>query len=676
MKMSNNSIHKEALEFIIKKHFGDALPINVNSFINDFKEQFSSKELNKNDELFDFSKKVKENQSELLKLQSDLLYAQKVSRIGSFYIDFINKESRFSKMAAELLGFNNSEALAYHDKLVSTLRKNILNEDLDSIDSAWAKAIEERSEFEIQFRVNGIEGKVITVNWLLKNTFSPSGKIIKVAGTLQDVTKKIENDQRNQTASLILEKSKVVLIKWSLDPGFPVVFVSKNISQFGYDAEDFISRKILFEQIIHPDDLQKVKTDIAEFHKNNIYEYILTYRILDSSGKMCWIQDQTFVNNIDDKIEVQGLLTDVTDKINAEEQIKSSEEKFRTLIQNSSDMVTILDEQGNIVYESPSFYKIFGYQPEEIIGKNAFELIHPEDLNAVLERFGNLVSESQEGNPVAYRFLDATGKYIQIESVGNNLLSNQHIKGLVVNSRDITERKNAEEQLKNYTANLERINKELDQFAYIVSHDLKAPLRAIFNLSEWIQEDLEDKLDENNREQFELLRSRIRRLENLIKGVLEYSRAGRMTADVEEFNTRDVVQEIVDSMGLPENAEINIHDKMPILNTERILIEQVFSNFISNAMKYNDKEKLVLEIGYKTKDKKHCFWVKDNGSGIPEEYYEKVFGIFQTLQSRDVVESTGIGLAIVKKIIEDKGGKAWVKSEIGNGSEFYFTWVE
>ena len=230
-----------------------------------------------------------------------------------------------------------------------------------------------------------------------------------------------------------------------------------------------------------------------------------------------------------------------------------------------------------------------------------------------------------------------------------------------------------ETQILEYTRRLEKINKELDQFAYIVSHDLKAPLRAITNLSEWIEEDLAEKMDETTEKNFSLLRSRIKRMEALIAGVLAYSRAGRIKTENLEIDMNGFLQDVVYQISPPKHFQILIQEDLPTIYSEKLALEQVFANLLSNAIKYNDSENPSIKIGYAEKDSAYEFCIEDNGPGIDPAFHEKIFMIFQTLQSRDILESTGAGLAIVKKIITEKGGKIWIDSHPGAGSKFFFT---
>lgn len=230
------------------------------------------------------------------------------------------------------------------------------------------------------------------------------------------------------------------------------------------------------------------------------------------------------------------------------------------------------------------------------------------------------------------------------------------------------------EMEREHVSNLEKINRELDQFAYIVSHDLKAPLRAMSSLVTWIEEDSGEFMTEDSKENLQTIVGRIHRMENLIQGILAYSKAGKGKTEKVGVNVKELVNEIIDSHAASEHITISNKVEVSEILAEKIKLSQVFANLISNAIKYNDKSKGEIEIGCYEYDNWCQFYVQDNGPGIEKEYHEKVFMIFQTLASRDEIESTGIGLAIVKKIVEEQNGKIWVESEKGKGSRFVFTW--
>lgn len=222
-------------------------------------------------------------------------------------------------------------------------------------------------------------------------------------------------------------------------------------------------------------------------------------------------------------------------------------------------------------------------------------------------------------------------------------------------------------------AQVERINKELNDFAYIVSHDLKAPLRAISQLADWLAEDYTEVLDEAGKETLKVLKNRTVRMHNMIEGILQFSRVGRIEGNPEVVATDKVVRQVIDSLSPPENIRITIYESLPPVVIDPLRINQIFQNLISNAIKYMDKPEGLIEIGCRDTGEFHEFFVKDNGPGIEERHFERIFKIFQSLMARDEYESTGIGLSIVKKIIEHKGGRIWVESEVGKGSIFKFT---
>lgn len=221
---------------------------------------------------------------------------------------------------------------------------------------------------------------------------------------------------------------------------------------------------------------------------------------------------------------------------------------------------------------------------------------------------------------------------------------------------------------------LKRQRDELDQFAHIVSHDIKAPLRGIDNVVTWIEEDHSLDLTPKVKEYLDLIKSRLVRAENLLRGLLDYARIGKEAREIEPVDINELLAEILGYISKRQGIEIRIYPKMPILITERVPLLQIFTNLITNAVKYHDKANGTIKVYYKEEGDLYQFFVEDDGPGINVAYHEKIFQIFQTLQERDKFESAGVGLSIVKKILDDRNLNIKVLSANGIGSIFYFTW--
>ncbi|MGK3966087.1 PAS domain-containing protein [Sorangium sp. So ce1667] len=244
----------------------------------------------------------------------------------------------------------------------------------------------------------------------------------------------------------------------------------------------------------------------------------------------------------------------------------------------------------------------------------------------------------------------------------------------MVRARQQAEQRAAE--LTRLTQALEQSNRELDRFAYVTSHDLKAPLRGIASLAQWIQEDVGEQLSAGSHEHVKLLLGRVHRMEALIDGILAYSRAGRVRETAAPVDTVAMVRDVLDLLAPPDHVRIDVQPALPTLTAERVPLQQVFMNLLGNAIKFSTLNRADPHVQLRARDAGDAyeFTVTDNGPGIAPAYHERIWGIFQTLEARDKVEGAGIGLSVVKKIIETRGGRVWVESALGEGATFRFTW--
>lgn len=338
------------------------------------------------------------------------------------------------------------------------------------------------------------------------------------------------------------------------------------------------------------------------------------------------------------------------------------------------------DLQTNQSYWSDELYRIVGLKRARTKSSQELYLsrVHPDDLPQVRAAFASAAS----GTPFAlqHRFVSNKGdKYVSakcdIRKKGGKLTQ---VVGSVL---DITELKKAEFALIQKTTQLEKSNVELEQFAHIASHDLKEPLRAIHHYSSFLLEDYGSLVGEQGRSRLEALIRLSKRMELLTNSLLQYARVGLSDLAIRKVNLDQVVDHVLESLRLriEESGTVVIRPKrLPTVKADYAKIGEVFQNLISNAIKYNDKERKEIEVGAINSRKngtiQHTFYVKDNGIGIPQKHYETIFRIFKRLHAKeDWGGGAGAGMTITKKIIENHGGRIWLESEPGVGTIFYFT---
>jgi len=234
----------------------------------------------------------------------------------------------------------------------------------------------------------------------------------------------------------------------------------------------------------------------------------------------------------------------------------------------------------------------------------------------------------------------------------------------------IREKEKIQQMQEHTLRKLEQINGELESFAYVTSHDLKAPLRGIASIADWLHEDYITKLDENGKKNLQMLNQRVQRMNDLIEGILQYSRAGRQKEVIEVFSSEQLISELIDLLHPPDDVKIELSGEFPEIEANKTLLTQVIENLISNAIKFSDKKAGRIEVHSHDDGQEWMLSVKDNGKGIDQKYHSKIFEMFQTIDNKANSDSTGIGLAIAKKVMNGMGGRIWVESEPGAGATF------
>jgi len=369
-----------------------------------------------------------------------------------------------------------------------------------------------------------------------------------------------------------------------------------------------------------------------------------------------------------------GYTIDITERKQAEETLAEANSFTLQMIQSAKDGIVVYGLDLRIQVWNPFMEELTGKLASEVIGNHPLDLFPFHKETGLIERLEKVLSEGGADTSEFPYHIPELKKEGWACDISSPLLDAQgEIIGVIGIVRDITERKQAEEQQAQLLQKLSEINQELKDFAYVVSHDLKAPLRAIKALADWLSTDYQDKLDEQGKENLRLLGSRVDRMHNLIDGVLQYSRIGRTEQETAPVDLNRLVPEIIDGLGAPEHVAIHVEPDLPTVEADATRITQVFQNLLSNAVKYMDKPQGNITVGCAEDDGFWTFSVADNGPGIEKKDFERIFKLFQTLASRDTCESTGVGLTVVKKIVEMYGGRIWVESEVGQGTTFFFT---
>jgi PAS domain S-box-containing protein len=352
------------------------------------------------------------------------------------------------------------------------------------------------------------------------------------------------------------------------------------------------------------------------------------------------------------------------------ESIKKEREKYRSIIDNMNIGLLEVDNNDMIQLVNQQFSKMTGFSSDFLLGKKASEVLLDQNSFSIID---GKIKTRKKGESDSYEitFNNAKGeKRTWLVSGAPNYKINGQVIGSIGLHFDITETKLLAIQKEELLRRLEQQNQHLMDYAQVVSHDLKSPLRSIHSLVSWIKEDHDKDFNEKTEKYLSLIQDKVEKMDYLIEGILDYSKIDYKKSVSEIFDLEELVNSIIEFIYVPENIQINIKGKLPVVKDDRFRMHQVFQNIISNAIQHNDKSHGTIEIGCIDEEEQFVFYIKDNGKGIPQSEFKNIFNLFHTLETN----STGIGLSVVKRILDQKNEKIWLESVENEGTTFFHTY--
>jgi len=373
------------------------------------------------------------------------------------------------------------------------------------------------------------------------------------------------------------------------------------------------------------------------------------------------------------------LNSEIVERKKAENLLKKTTERHSTMIENIGDVIVIMGADGITKYQSPNIEKWFGWKPDDLIGKNGWDNVHPEDIESIQKEFSKILKK-ETASIVEFRFKCKDGNYKWIELTAVNRINDPIIKGALLNYHDITERKLQETELYQHRNHLEELveerNHELQAFANSVAHDINAPLRAIEGFTKALLEDYTSKLDEEGKHLGKVIQENSHKIGELIRGLRIFVGIGRKSMTFVSIDMKGMVKSMYyEVTNSKERERINLTiDDIPYIMADNIMLKQVWSHLIINAIKFSSKQdKSIISVSCIEEKDKLIYSIKDNGVGIDMKYHDDMFNLFRKLHVEREFEGHGVGLALAQRIIERHRGKVWAESEKDKGATFYFS---
>jgi len=437
---------------------------------------------------------------------------------------------------------------------------------------------------------------------------------------------------------------------------------------FDLDADNALSPAVMASRI-HPEDLDRYWTAARDSMKTG--NFSCDYRVVHRNGDVCFVTSRGHLQPGPPGAppSLQGVCIDITTRRALEIQLKATESRMQELADGVPGLFAYLDRDLNIRFLSAQYDLWFGHSRLRHLNQHITTVITEDSWSKRQPLYARCLAGEVVHYEEARTMSNGERRYYSVNYQPHRTASGA-VQGILSLAIDITDRRLVQEELA-------RSNQDLEQFAYVASHDLKAPLRAIDILVDWLQEDLDSYTGGEVQQNLGLLKSRTARLHRLLDDLLAYSRAGRKPGEVAEVDSRLLVEDLFVLLAPPATMTLAADASLPVLHAHHAPLEQVLRNLVNNAIKHHPTGKGSIKVYAQDKPGEVLFAVEDDGTGIPQEFAEKIFQMFQTLKPRDEIEGSGMGLAIVKRIVEWQGGRVWFHGGPGGrGTVFKFTWTK
>jgi PAS domain S-box-containing protein len=623
------------------------------------------------------------------KTEERLLLATSASGIGIWELDLKTEQLFWDNNMMYLYGMGPMEFTGSTDDW----KRRLHPEDLAAVELKMQQALDGDRHITAEFRIICDNGEIRYINGTIITERDSDGNIYRLVGTNRDITATVEATEnlrvREEEFRNAFSYSAIGMALVS--PKGEWLKVNKQICLItGYEEEELM--KLTFQDITHMEDLDKDVEQATKLLKGEIESYQMEKRYIHKQGNIVWILlSVSLVRDMEgNPMHFISQAENITERKKSEDAIKRLNDEL-TAIFNAGTNVSIIgtDINGNISHFSRGAETLLGYKAEEMVGIASPAIIHSfpemeargkeltEQLGSMVEGFDvfTAIPKIQDYETREWTYVRKDGSTFPVQLVVTQIKNlDGSLKGFLGIATDLTQIKAAEESLRNYAA-LEAKNKEIEQFTYIASHDLQEPLRTVVSFVELLKKNNLDQLDEMGRQCVQYIAQSTGRMQELIKGLLFYSRIGRERR-LEKVDCNVMMQQVKQDLeaAINESEGVVEVEYLPTLNVYPLELKLLFQNLLSNALKFRKPgDKPYIKVSAKRIQGKWTFAFKDNGIGIPEKYRDRIFILFQTLHNKNEYTGTGIGLAHCKKIVELHNGNIWVESGSGSGSVFYFT---